>query len=96
MAKDKTDAAAWVKAVQGSMGKASQSQSVAAPTGAMLPSDATPVKLTYKTVEKTIEKDYALLVIACDPRALIGICDYTKEEIEIFNQFPITHSIPHS
>src|SRR5215472_10205036 len=82
------DAEDWVRGVERIIGTApaTQSQPAAAATGATLLPDPTPVRLKYTVGGKTIEKDYALLVIACDPRALIGICDYTGEEIEILKQ----------
>lgn len=88
-ASSKADATDWVRAVERIIGTASagQSQPTAAGTGTTPLPDPTPVRLKYKVGSKTIEKDYALLVIACDPRALIDICDYTGEELETFNQF---------
>jgi hypothetical protein len=89
LAEDRGDAAAWVKAVQSIIGTAppTQAPSAAALIDAMVSSDGTPVKLTYKVEGKTVQKDYALLVIACDPRALTGICDYTEDEKRILEQF---------
>lgn len=81
------DAANWVDAVKRIIGTAPAAQSQPAATGAALSADPTPVKLKYMVGGKTIEKAYSLLVIACDPRALIDICDYSAQELEILNQF---------
>ena len=46
------------------------------------------VKLEY-TINgqgQSIKKDYELLVVACDPRNLSQICDYTSEERAIFDK----------
>jgi len=88
-AASKADATEWVRAVESIIGKASavQPQLRRPRTGATPSADATPVKLKYKTGNRSIEKDYAMLAIACDPRALTGICDYTPDELETFKQF---------
>jgi hypothetical protein len=95
-----SDAEEWVAAVKRIIATASVAQSqpgstsrpVVAATGATLAPDPTPIRLKYaiegKAIEKqTVEKGYALLVIACDPRNLIGICDYSEAEIESFKEF---------
>jgi hypothetical protein len=99
-ASSNSDAEEWVAAVKRIIATTSLAQSqpgspsrpVAAATGATLAPDPTPIRLKYtiegKAIEKkTVEKDYALLVIACDPRNLIGICDYSEAEIESFKEF---------
>eukprot|EP01103_Thecamoeba_quadrilineata_P019665 TRINITY_DN8067_c0_g1_i1.p1 TRINITY_DN8067_c0_g1~~TRINITY_DN8067_c0_g1_i1.p1 ORF type:complete len:536 (-),score=76.98 TRINITY_DN8067_c0_g1_i1:209-1816(-) len=44
------------------------------------------VKIHYtNSYNYRVEKEYDYLVIACDPRCLLGIADYTDEEKKIFN-----------
>ncbi|HEY5707452.1 MAG TPA: hypothetical protein VIS96_17980 [Terrimicrobiaceae bacterium] len=50
------------------------------------PAGSVRVEYTLKGEEKVIEKDYELLVVACDPRNLYGICDYTTTERGIFDK----------
>jgi hypothetical protein len=88
------DAADWVAAVKRIIGTAAApqpprpSRPVAAAAGETLAADPTPIKLTYTVgaAIEPIEKDYALLVVACDPRNLKGICDYSQDELNIFDQ----------
>jgi hypothetical protein len=95
-----SDAKQWVAAVTRLIATAAAAPSqprrtsrpALAGAGAALSRDPTPIKLKYtiegKTIEKkTVEKDYALLVIACHPRNLIGVCDYTEKELESFKEF---------
>ena len=42
------------------------------------------MKVTYRTGGRTVQIEPALLIVACDPRALEGIMDYTEEERTIF------------
>jgi hypothetical protein len=44
------------------------------------------IEYTIKGNSATIQKDCELLVIACDPRNLYNICDYTTEERAIFDK----------
>jgi hypothetical protein len=43
------------------------------------------MKVTYRTGDRIWQIEPALLVVACDPRALEGIMDYTEEERTIFD-----------
>jgi hypothetical protein len=82
------DAANWVEAVKRiGAASATQSEPAAVGTAAAPASDPTPISLKYSVGGKTTQKDYALLVIACEPRSLVGICDYTSEELATFQQF---------
>ena len=48
-----------------------------------------PITITYQTGADTIAsitKKIELLVVACDPRNLIGICDYEKPERDVFDK----------
>jgi hypothetical protein len=49
-------------------------------------SPAVPIGLKYriKGEPAILDRDYALLIIACDPRNLTNICDYTPAELDIF------------
>jgi len=85
-----SEAEAWVRAVQGIM------ESVAPPrapaprpvsSGTGTSPDPTPIHIEYTVNNAKFKKDYALLVIACDPRALKGICDYSADELAIFAKF---------
>ncbi|WP_414622220.1 NAD(P)-binding protein [Calothrix sp. CCY 0018] len=51
-------------------------------------SRSNPVLLEYTINDniQPIKKECELLVIACDPRNLYNICDYTTEELAIFNK----------
>jgi NAD(P)-binding Rossmann-like domain len=51
-----------------------------------LPAPAIPINLKYriKGEPAIIDRDYALLIVACDPRNLTNICDYTPAELDIF------------
>jgi hypothetical protein len=46
--------------------------------------EGTTMKVTYRTGGGTFQIEPALLVVACDPRALQGIMDYTNQERAIF------------
>jgi len=49
--------------------------------------DPTPVKISYKIADgELVEKDCALLVLACDPRNLEGVMQYTNKEQAIFGK----------
>lgn len=76
----------WVTAINDLVAAdiASAPQTDSGPPGR---STGTPVALSYKTnTGATIDEDVALLVIACDPRNLIGVCDYSPEDLEIFGE----------
>jgi len=86
-----SEAEDWVRAVQSIMESPAPSRPpVPRPespgTEAASP-DPTPIHLEYRAGSDTFKKEYALLVIACDPRALKGICDYSEDELAIFDQF---------
>jgi hypothetical protein len=81
------DAANWVEAVKRISATSTTQPQPAAVVTATPASDPTPVRLKYTVGGKTTQKDYALLVIACDPRLLVDICDYTPEELATFQQF---------
>ena len=51
-------------------------------------SRSNPVLIEYTINDniQPIKKECELLVIACDPRNLYNICDYTTEELAIFNK----------
>jgi NAD(P)-binding Rossmann-like domain len=51
-----------------------------------LHSPAVPIGLKYRIKGESaiLDRDYALLIIACDPRNLTNICDYTPAELDIF------------
>lgn len=46
-----------------------------------------PITIQYEVGGKSITKKFAYLVVACDPRHLIGICDYSESEKAIFEKF---------
>ncbi len=50
-------------------------------------SEPPPIKMTY-TVEGgvAVEAEFDLLVIACDPRNLEEVCDYTPSEVALFDK----------
>jgi hypothetical protein len=84
----KEKATEWVRAVEALI---EQSEEQPPSAAAHQPSDAnasvaTPVSLKYAVKGTIVEKQYALLVIACEPRNLIGICDYSEEELQIFEK----------
>jgi hypothetical protein len=80
-----TDAENWVQAIEATMA------AVALPdtreTNDTPAANPTTVSLTYSVKgSPRITKEFALLVIACDPRSLIGVCDYSAEEITTFKE----------
>src|SRR4029077_9799174 len=84
----KEKATEWVRAVEALI---EQSEEQPPSAAAHQPSDAnasvaTPVSLKYAVKGTIVEKQYALLVIACEPRNLIGICDYSEVELQIFEK----------
>ncbi len=79
-----SDAKKWTTAIEGIIGKAQTCIPDAVPAGV---ADATPVSVTYQVANSNaVTKDCALLVIACDPRNLDGVIDYTSEESDIFSK----------
>jgi len=48
-----------------------------------------PVIITYKVGDDPmfIKKKFELLVVACDPRNLYGVCDYRPAERAVFKSF---------
>ena len=93
------DAADWVKAVERVMATPAaappsppvRASRPAAATGGA-PLDPTPITVKYRISEQilekeTIEKHYALLVIACDPTTLLDVCKFSKRECDIFGKF---------
>ncbi len=80
------DAEAWVQAIEAIKASAAIARPDARDADDTPAANATTIKLTYTLGDAPITKEFALLVIACDPRNLIGICDYSPEEIAIFNE----------
>jgi NAD(P)-binding Rossmann-like domain len=80
------DAEAWVQAIEAIKASAAVARPAARDANNRQAANATTIKLTYTLGGSRITKEFALLVIACDPRNLIGICDYSPEEIATFNQ----------
>ena len=80
------DAGAWIQAIEAIKTSAAVALPDARDAGHAPAANATTIKLTYTLGGSSVTKDFALLVIACDPRNLIGICDYSPEEIAAFNQ----------
>ncbi len=80
------DAGEWAEAIEAIRASAA----VAQPDGRSEDSSAsneTRIHLTYTVGSgPPITKEFALLVIACDPRELIGVCDYSEEETAIFKE----------
>ena len=88
-ARSSSDAAEWVAAIQAIKAAAkpvATKKAVAA--GPAKKSAGHPIKLTYRLPNEAhpIDAEYDLLVIACDPRELIGICDYSPADLEILNK----------
>jgi hypothetical protein len=80
------DARAWVEAIEALKSSAAVARP-AARDGAAAPATGAPtVKLRYAVSDVVVTKEFALLVIACDPRNLIGICDYSADDIATFGQ----------
>ena len=81
-----TDAEGWVRAIEAIKAAAAVARHDTRDAGDAAAANATTIKLTYTLGGSSMTKEFAFLVIACDPRNLIGICDYSPEEIAIFNQ----------
>jgi NAD(P)-binding Rossmann-like domain len=83
-----SEAQEWVEAIGAIAAAPAVTQSGAHSPPAATQANKTTIKLTYTegASDVLIAKEFALLVIACDPRCLIGICDYTDDEIAIFNE----------
>ena len=85
-ASSETDAEAWVQAIEAIKASAADARPAARDADDTRAAIETTTKLTYTLDGSSITKEFALLVIACDPRNLIGICDYSPEEIATLNQ----------
>ena len=83
-----SEAQEWVEVIGAIAAAPTVVQSGAHSPSAATQANKTTIKLTYTegAADVLIAKEFALLVIACDPRCLIGICDYTDDEIAIFNE----------
>ncbi len=85
-ASSNADAEAWVQAIEAIKASAAIARPDARDADDKPAAKTTTIKLTYTLGDAPITKEFALLIIACDPRNLIGICDYSPEEIAIFNE----------
>jgi hypothetical protein len=82
------DAAEWAEAVEAVRASAAVAQPDGRYVGDSPATNETSIRLTYTVggVVTSITKEFALLVIACDPKELIGVCDYSAEETAIFKE----------
>lgn len=81
------DAGEWADAIEAIMISAAVAQPEERSIEDSSATNGTQIDLTYTVGGgPPITKQFALLVIACDPRELIGICDYSEEEIAIFKE----------
>jgi NAD(P)-binding Rossmann-like domain len=85
-APSEADAEAWVQAIEAIKASAAVVRPDAREPDVSTGDNAAAIKLTYTLRDTPITKEFALLIIACDPRNLINICDYSPEEIAIFNE----------
>lgn len=81
------EAAEWVEIIGKIKASAAAEPAAARAAGESPAATGTPVRVTYKVGDAPpVTREFALLVIACDPRNLIGICDYSEEELAIFKE----------
>lgn len=79
------DAEAWVQAIEAIRASTAVTQPDAHDADDAPAANPTAISLTYTVDDSPTTKEFALLIIACDPRNLIGICDYSAEEIATFH-----------
>ncbi|MGA9866547.1 MAG: NAD(P)-binding protein [Acetobacteraceae bacterium] len=80
------DAETWVQAIEAIRSSTAVTRPDAHDADDAPAANATTISLTYTVGDSPTTKKFALLIIACDPRNLIGICDYSAEEIATFDE----------